>query len=294
MVLRSPSTCELILDQLKKDKCLSSVSASTGNGNLCNRIQNQEMRDGCIVEVVRRNPLEYDENVCEELKTQEPKDKCYKFISRSQEPGGDSSLCEKIQNTEDKDTCYQEAGIRDNDVTSCERIETSGYERDYCFTNVGIGTSDTSLCERAQNPEPKDTCYKTLAKKLGDATVCNNIVNQIEKDGCNYEVARDTDRMHLELCESLQDQEYKRQRRGSDRTRLQPLQNCCERCMDERLLHSNCCRHERSRHLQQHSRPINERQLPPPSQRPHGIFKGYDRGNNPRGINVYSFPTISP
>jgi hypothetical protein len=167
------------------------------------------MRDGCIVEVVRRNPLEYDENVCEELKTQEPKDKCYKFISRSQEPGGDSSLCEKIQNTEDKDTCYQEAGIRDNDVTSCERIETSGYERDYCFTNVGIGTSDTSLCERAQNPEPKDTCYKTLAKKLGDATVCNNIVNQIEKDGCNYEVARDTDRMHLELCESLQDQEYK-------------------------------------------------------------------------------------
>jgi hypothetical protein len=186
MATRDQFVCGEIQDQSKRDKCFSSVSANTNDVGICKRIESQEMKDGCIVEIVRGNPLEYGESTCERMQTQEPKDKCYKFLSWSMEPGSDTSLCEKIQNTEDKDTCYQEAGIRDNDVTSCERIETSGYERDYCFTNVGIGTSDPSLCERAENIDPRQRCYLGVAKNLGDNQYCNKIVNQDEKDGCNY------------------------------------------------------------------------------------------------------------
>lgn len=129
---------------------IKEVSVTSQDSSICERIQEQESKDGCYNKIAI---AEKDHTLCDEIKNQDRKDICNYFIFTEIK---DTEICDKIYDRDTQNLCY---GIATSDVSSCEKIENPN-PRYKCYYEVAILKRDIGICENIGEESQRNLCYK--------------------------------------------------------------------------------------------------------------------------------------
>lgn len=111
-----------------------------------------------------------------------------------------ADLCEKNKyaNPHQRNECYFKIGVKEKDLSICEKIVNDGGNGDAmktsCVANVAFNTNNPSLCDslKMKGGIWKDKCYVTFSSESIDSAVCDRVFDEYAKSQCLANVAINT------------------------------------------------------------------------------------------------------
>ena len=144
------------------------------------------------------------------------RDKCYYGIATNTE---NPQICENVVGTSkyfpgkyggvgttSKENCYTtvslEIGIREGDLTVCEKFKSA-----YCYRAIALENIDESLCSKFRTSFEEteiDKCYEDIAIKKNNISICDKIDWNNTKYTCYARIKKDP-----AFCEQINDYDIK-------------------------------------------------------------------------------------
>ncbi len=140
--------CAYIRDPKLRDECYRDRAVEEDDGNICDKIENNETRENC---------LDCVSGVDEELEEQPGI-----ITGGGAGDGGGSSDSEEPQ--------------------GCEAL--SGERRDWCYRDKAVEETDPSICLEIYDNFYKDSCYRFIALDTKNSSYCNYMEDEDRRLWC--------------------------------------------------------------------------------------------------------------
>lgn len=135
------------------EACLSRTMQVMDDPDLCNTLQNPEIREGCI--------------------------QFYAYLKKN------ITLCKKLTDDDEKYRCIAQTT---NNITQCGFIE--GERKKFgCYSIIERAVGDVSICEQHTNETQRYACYSNIAFDKMDKNLCNLIKDKEKKETCIENIA---------------------------------------------------------------------------------------------------------
>ena len=108
------SICELFDDKIIKNNCYEKIAIIKTNLNLCDKIENQIIKEQCILSI--RTKLSHNLSLCND---KNDKDSCYESMALNLY---DLSICDEIIENSVRYNCYNQMAYRNHDPSICKKI----------------------------------------------------------------------------------------------------------------------------------------------------------------------------
>ncbi|MFH1711447.1 MAG: thioredoxin family protein, partial [Nanoarchaeota archaeon] len=196
--------CEGMIDSDKKERCYMAVASTTGDGSLCAKITDINIRENSCYFSIAWNIK--DSSLCAKISDKNRRDNCYEGVAVALK---DADICEQLLDSESEDRspstrfseilCYNKVAIAAQDKSICERITKDDDDtRCYCKERTMELIGDDCYCEEITRDNNRAKCYAAVAK---DASLCETITDEFTKDSCYSGVAQET--KDSSLCERI-------------------------------------------------------------------------------------------
>jgi len=169
---RAQSACFLQLAQKEKDQ------------EICKQVKSKDLRyetsrDNCYrLMAIEMN----DGNICEDIDSDNMKDWCKYDIARME---NSETACQEIENKMTKHLCYFSLAKENINLNLCSKINDLEI-KEKCIHAVALGEKDFSICDSITNDKDQDECYFDVAKATGELDKCKDISTSAGKILCVY------------------------------------------------------------------------------------------------------------
>lgn len=185
--------CGEMSDDGQKDLCVKLLAIKLKNNQLCDKIANKDVAEGCKdrvnFEIATQNK---DLELCKAIKEDNLNSSCViNVIFQNQYNEQD---CEKIEDSNQKDLClshvlYEEATAK-NDISLCQKIPGEDNNSE-CSHSIISKYDNLDYCQPLSE-ELRETCLRIIASKLAfekkDKSLCDKISDESGKNECKERV----------------------------------------------------------------------------------------------------------
>lgn len=170
-IFKKDSTfCKKISDDpvQQTDCILKSIGTSSSTDNsLCETLPPAANgRDQCYWIVAKSKQ---DSSFCSNIETSGYKRLCLESANLAQQ---DSSFCENKAAGEREDCYWRYASVK-KDISFCDKITNSDFNKDTCYFEIGISNSNFNICPKIKDLKKRNDCYISVAIFFEDASKCN-------------------------------------------------------------------------------------------------------------------------
>jgi hypothetical protein len=191
--------------------CYQEVAIEELDGNLCDRIDDDEERDQCFLNIAKERstgcpkpPLPpgveacfidvvQDKNafvVCDNIISDDLRDKCFLLIFDNQPV---AAICDRIVGKVRRNGCLTQLANYMKDAAVCDKVDDLDY-RDRCLLDVAetMNYTDVTVCERFTAERERNICYGHVVNVTsirGDSATCESITVDKYRELCLADVA---------------------------------------------------------------------------------------------------------
>ena len=176
--LEKPSLCKIILSDDKREHCIVNIAMTINDSDLCESLTSEtdKVKDPCYSEIAE-NKLDY--TLCEKINNEWMKNNCFDYIAKST---NNKYLCGKINDESKKEECIKI--ISEFEPGYCERL--LDYERNLCFARRATWLSNPDDCRNITEDrgDTRDNCFRNIEISTNDKELCKSITDQRVKESC--------------------------------------------------------------------------------------------------------------